>query len=185
MDELKASPSVLGDMPVQIGQVQLAAVDLGPLTTLGAWGDVGLLEACHGVRFPDPGEVTGSGDVRCVWFGVNEALLMGAAPDARLSEAMAVVDQSDGWAALRATGAGAVDVLARLVPVDLRPQVFSEGQAVRSRAVHVPVSIVAETGGGFLILTYRSMAQTLVHELKTAMKGVAARTGGTKQEARG
>jgi len=37
---------------------------------------------------------------------------------------MAVVDQSDGWAALRVTGAGAVDVLARLVPVDLRPQVF-------------------------------------------------------------
>ena len=45
-----------------------------------------------------------------------------------------MTDQSDGWTVLALSGAAAVDVLARLVPVDLRLAAFPVGGALRTRA---------------------------------------------------
>ncbi len=89
----------------------------------------------------------------------------------------ALTDQSDAWAMVRLEGAAAEDVLARLVPVDLRQSVFKRGHTARTMLQHMAVSITRISGEAFLILAFRSMAGTLVHDLETAMKGVAARRG--------
>ena len=108
-------------------------------------------------------------------FGRNEVLLAGPAPNSRLSEAMAVVDQSDGWAAAVLRGERGPEVLARLVPVDMRASAFKRGHSVRTQLLHMNVSITRIAPDQVLILCFRSMAGTLVHDLKQAMAGVASR----------
>lgn len=72
-------------------------------------------------------------------------------------------------------GAGAVDVLARLVPVDLREDRFKRGHTLRTQLYHMSASITKTGADTFVILVFRSMASTLVHDMKTAMEAVAAR----------
>lgn len=162
-----------------IGSVSVEEVAAGPMTSLCAFGDASALaaalEAAHGVKWPAPGETSTKGDVRCIWFGRGEALLMGAQPSAKLATHGAVVDQSDAWAVVDLQGAGAVDVLARLVPVDFRDAVFDVGQTARSQIVHMNASITKIAANRFQLMVYRSMAGTLVHDLKQAMAAVAAR----------
>ena len=88
---------------------------------------------------------------------------------------------------VRATNLGGYDVvppvqavqqpalLARLVPIDLSPAVFKQGHSARSLLQHIHISITRVSKDGFLILAPRSMAGTLIKDLKSAMQTVAAR----------
>ncbi len=67
------------------------------------------------------------------------------------------------------------DVLARLTPLDLRPKSFKTGMTQRSMIMHMQASITCLGKFRFRMMVFRSMAQTLVHDLTTAMKSVAAR----------
>nr|WP_247676919.1 sarcosine oxidase subunit gamma [Leisingera sp. HS039] len=133
------------------------------------------LETAHGMAFPAANRATGKAGSRAVWFGRDMALLMGLAPDAKLAGHAALTDQSDAWAVVRLEGAGAEDVLARLVPVDLRNQVFKRGHTARTELKHMMASVTRTGPQAFQIMVFRSMAKTLVHDLKTAMEAVAAR----------
>nr|WP_239032540.1 sarcosine oxidase subunit gamma [Leisingera sp. MMG026] len=133
------------------------------------------LETAHGMAFPAVNRATGKAGSRAVWFGRGMALLMGLAPDAKLAKHAALTDQSDAWAVVRLEGAGAEDVLARLVPVDLRSQVFKRGHTARTELKHMMASVTRTGPQAFQIMVFRSMAKTLVHDLKTAMEAVAAR----------
>jgi len=133
------------------------------------------MKSAHGMAFPAAGRATGKEGARLVWFGLDQAMLIGPAPDARLSEFAAVVDQSDGWAVLRLQGVLAEDMLARLVPVDMRAAHFKRGQTVRTQLQHLHVSITRIGGEVFQIMGMRSMAKTLVDELQGAMRLIAAR----------
>ncbi|MFY0310161.1 sarcosine oxidase subunit gamma [Leisingera sp. D0M16] len=133
------------------------------------------LEAAHGMAFPAPNRATGKAGSRAVWFGRDMALLMGPAPDAGLAKHAALTDQSDAWAVVKLEGTGAEDVLARLVPVDLRGPVFKRGHTVRAELKHMMASVTRTGPRAFQIMVFRSMAKTLVHDLKTAMEAVAAR----------
>ena len=182
MAELIARPPCAGLLPLTVGALVLEEVDPGRVTHLAPYRGreaalSGALEAAHGLGFPTPGTVTASGDATCVWAGIGSALLMGVAPDPGLAAQAAAIDQTDGWASVRLRGAGAEDVLARLVPLDLRPGAFGPGRAARSLLGHMTVTLWREAGGGIRILAFRSMAGTLVHELETAMAGVTARAG--------
>ena len=178
MVDLKAKTPFDGMEPVRIGTVTLSEVDLGRVTSLSPYGDASdlsaALQGAHGMAWPAAGRATGKAGARCMWFGQDQAVLLGPEPDASLSEHAAVVDQSDAWVALRLTGAQGAEVLARLVPVDLREAHFKRGHAIRTQALHVSVSIRREADG-FVIMAFRSMADTLVHEVKQAMVAVAAR----------
>ena len=167
-------------LPFSVGSVTLEEAAPGVLTTLAPWQGreealSQALEAAHGMRFPAPNRTTGRAGARAIWFGRDMALLMGPSPDPSLTGHAALTDQSDAWAAVMLTGAGSDDVLARLVPVDLRPSTFRRGHTVRSQVTHMNASVTRTGPDSFLILVFRSMARTLVHELKTAMEGVAAR----------
>jgi heterotetrameric sarcosine oxidase gamma subunit len=72
-------------------------------------------------------------------------------------------------------GAGAVDVLARLVPLDLREGHFKRGHTARSQVMHMQASVTRLASDEFMIMVFRSMAGTLVHDMKQAMAAVASR----------
>jgi sarcosine oxidase subunit gamma len=62
----------------------------------------------------------------------------------------------------------------RLVPLDLRAQSFPPGTCTRSALNHMGLIIVREADG-FLLLVFRSMAETAWHELETALQALHAR----------
>ncbi|APE44099.1 sarcosine oxidase subunit gamma [Sulfitobacter alexandrii] len=181
MAELKAKSPCDGLLPIRIGAAELTELDPGVLSMLSPLGDrAGLgaaLERAHGMTLPDPLRATGGAGARCIWFGRDQVLLMGSVPDTTLTEHAAVVDQSDGWAVVQLEGAAAVDVLARLVPVDLRADRFARDHTLRTQLFHMSASITRTGDDRFMILVFRSMASTLVHDIKTAMEAVRARAG--------
>lgn len=87
----------------------------------------------------------------------------------------AMTDQSDAWAVVHIAGAPVVDVLSRLVPIDLREAVFVPGQTARTLLGHMSVAITRVGADEFEIMGMRSMAGTLVHELTTAARQFAMR----------
>jgi len=106
------------------------------------------------------------------WFGHGTWLVAG---DVALEDVAAVTDQSDAWAIVAVSGAGVEDVLARLVPVDLRESVFKKNHVTKTMLGHMSVTIVRTGADAFEIMVMRSMAQTLVHDLDVAMRSVALR----------
>jgi len=102
-------------------------------------------------------------------------MLVGVTPDSSLLSEASVVDQSDAWAIVILEGASAEDVLARLVPVDVRAARFKLGHTARTMLGHMTVSITRVGEQAFQIMAFRSMAKTLVHDLQRAMESVASR----------
>lgn len=179
MVELVAKTPCEGLLPLTIGTGRLEEVIAGPLTSISPLGDEAALskalKAKHKIALPDVGQMTEAGGVRCLWFGRGEVLLMGAAPDPSLADHAAVVDQSDAWACVALSGPPSEAALARLVPVDMRAAHFAPGSAIRTQLQHLNVAIARTGTDSFLILAFRAMAHTLVHDLKTGLEHVAAR----------
>jgi len=178
--ELTAMTPLDGMAPLAIGGMTLSEVDLGRLTSVAPYKgrDAALgkaLKAAHGMGWPEPNRATGKDGARAIWFGQRMALLAGPEPAAGLAEHAALTDQSDAWTAVTLEGPGVADVLARLVPLDLRPGVFAPGHTARTELQHMMASVTKTGEAAFLILVFRSMAQTLLHDMQVAMEGVAAR----------
>ncbi|MEM6306971.1 MAG: sarcosine oxidase subunit gamma family protein [Pseudomonadota bacterium] len=165
-----------GLLPLTMGQVQVTEVTGLSLTTLAPYRGkdaVGALKDAHGLEWPGPNGTSGTVD-RAVWFGHSHILLMGPLPDPSLSDSCAIVDQSDAWTVVDVTGAMARDVLARLTPMDLRDAAFPVGAAARTELQHMQGCVIRIGGDQYRLMVFRSMAHTLVHDLKTAMESVAA-----------
>ncbi|MEP2890595.1 sarcosine oxidase subunit gamma [Tateyamaria sp.] len=180
MVELIAKTPLDGVSPRTIGTVTLAEIDLGVLTSVAAYkgqdkaaGDA--LKAAHDIAWPAPLRATGKDGVRAIWFGRDMVLLAGPAPDAELSKYAALTDQSDAWCAVQLSGVGVQDVLARLVPIDVSPATFKRGHTARTQIQHMNGSLTRIGADRFVILVFRAMAGTLLHDLERAMASVAAR----------
>ena len=150
--------------PVTRGQATLAVTDPGRMTSVapfpGQEGAVNTALAAIGLGFPAPNRLIAGAAAQIVWTGRAQAFLIGAdCPD--LTGLAATTDQGDGWVALRLTGPAAPDVLARLVPLDLREGAFPPGQAARSGLNHMPL-ILWRDADGFILMTFRSMAGLIV-----------------------
>ncbi|GAB4260851.1 MAG: hypothetical protein Kow0013_04810 [Pararhodobacter sp.] len=160
-----------------IGALRIAPVTHGRITAIapypGADIDAGL--APLGVRFPAPGTVSASGAARLVWTGRALAFLFGAAPPDGLAPLAAVSDQTDGWAWMHVSGPDAPALLARLCPLDLRPESFPPGRVARSLIGHMQAIILRDAPEAFEIGVFRSMAETLHHDLTEAARRLAAR----------
>ena len=180
MDKLVAKSPCEGLLPLSVGAVTLSEEDPGPIHSVSPFKGKrkivsDALKAAHGMVYPSVNRATGKAGARAVWFGTAHAMLMGPIPDAALSQNAAIVDQSDTWVVVRIKGDGVEDVLARLVPVDLRGKQFKRGQTARTLLLHLTASITRVGENAFQIMVFRSMAETLVHDLKRAMEGVALR----------
>ena len=176
MPELIAK-SALEGRTVTLGGVTLAEVDAGPIFSIAVFpgGAKALAKGLRplGLALPEPNSFTEKKGARIVWTGREQAFLMGVEPLAL--EGAAVTDQSDGWSVLALSGPAAVDVLVRLVPMDLRLGAFPVGRAVRTQLSHMNVVILRVGDYAFEVMGFRSMARTAWHELETAIHMVSAR----------
>ncbi len=180
MDKLIAKSPCADLLPLTVGSVTLSEEDAGEITSVApfkgqqkALSDA--MKSAHGMTYPAANRATGKSGARAIWFGHSQAMLMGPLPDASLSQYAAIVDQSDAWAVVRLEGDGAEDVLARLVPIDVQLPHFKRGHTARSLLFHMTASITRVGEKSFQIMVFRSMAKSLVHDLKRAMEGVDAR----------
>jgi sarcosine oxidase subunit gamma len=171
--------SALEGRSFTLGGVTLAEVDPGSITSIAVFPG-GTKAAAKGLKalglvMPAPNSFAEKKGARIVWTGRDQAFLTGVAPPA--IEGAAVTDQTDGWAVLAVSGPGAIDVLARLVPLDLRLPQFPVGRVVRSQVNHMNAVILRTGDYSVEIMVFRSMARTAWHELVTTMHMVAARSG--------
>ena len=178
MPELIAKSALEGRSLI-LGTVTLAEVSVGPITSLAVFPE-GTKAAAKGLKalgvsMPEPGTFVEKKGVRIVWTGRDQAFLLGVKPPTL--EGAAIADQSDGWATLGVSGIGAVAVLARLVPIDLRLSAFPVGRVLRSQVNHMNAVILRVGDYAFEIMVFRSMARTAWHEIEEAMHTVAARAG--------
>ena len=174
MASLTAKTPFEGLLPVESGDVRLTEVRYEAVTWIapqkGQMAKVSrALDKQIGVDFPAPnGHAKG-----VVWFGPEQALVCGAvvAPIA----GAAMVDHSSAWAVCALEGEAAVDVLARLVPIDLREGVFGVGAAARTLLGHMNCVLLRTGAQRYEVMVFRSMAATCAHEIERAMQMVAAR----------
>jgi heterotetrameric sarcosine oxidase gamma subunit len=171
--------SALDGRSLTLGGVTLAEVSVGPITSVavlpGGAKSVAKGLKTLGLAMPAPNTFAEKKGARIVWTGREQAFVIGA--ECPALDGAAVTDQSDGWAVLGVSGVAAVDVLARLVPLDLRLGAFPVGSAVRSGLNHMNAVILRVGDYAFEVMVFRSMARTAWHELETTMSMVAARAG--------
>ncbi len=180
MAELNAKTPLDDFAPMTVGTVTLEETDLGILTSVAPFRDrakavADRVKDGHGIAWPANGRATGKDGARAIWFGRDMVLLAGPTPDPGLAHDAAVTDQSDAWTAVTLSGADAEDVLARLVPMDLSVATFKRGHTARTQIQHMNGSVTRVGADRFLILVFRSMAGTLLHDLQRAMESIAAR----------
>ena len=180
MAELIARTPCEGLLPVTAGAFTLTEEPFAPITSLMPYKGAGkalseALEAAHGVKLPAANRTTSKAGTAVQWFGRGQYLLIGAEPAETLGQHAALADQSDGWARVRLEGKGSEQVLARLIPLDLRASAFKRGHTARAPLQHMMAAVTRSGTEAFTLMVFRSMAVTLVHDLKTAMESVAAR----------
>ena len=159
--------------PKTIGDVTLAEVVVDRLTSVAPFtGQNKAVAAALKAQVEGSLAVPNRRSGPVTWFGHGVWMVAG---DVTLDGIAAVTDQTDAWAVVSLAGKGAEDVLARLVPVDLRASVFGKNHVAKTMLGHMSVTITRTQSQTFEIMGMRSMAQTLVHELEVAMQGVAAR----------
>ena len=177
MVKLIAKTACADLLPCTIGTVTLTETIAGPMTLVAPFAGQQAavsqaLTAALGVGFPAPNRVLGR-DVRMLWCGVGQAVLIGAdCPDL---VGAACIDHSDAWAVVQVEGIDAAAVLARLTPIDLRRGVFKRGHTARTLIGHMTGGITRLGNHAFEVMVMRSMAATLVHELTQAAENIAAR----------
>ncbi|GFE63498.1 sarcosine oxidase subunit gamma [Litoreibacter roseus] len=172
MVELVARTPCEGLLPYEAGEAELSEIIPKRITSLAPFEDSTLLKPLKtalGVELPAPGQSVKAKDGRIVWTGQNQFFVLDAEVPALDA---AVTDQSDAWAMVALGGAAAIDVMARICPLDCAHMTAS--QVARSLIGHMP-AIIIRTKTGFEIMVFRAFAKTLVNEVSHVMDAVAAR----------
>ncbi len=164
-------------LPLTVGTITMTEVTLDRIMSAAPFAGLtkpasAALKEQIGLGLSAPGRAISNRRARVIWAGQRMWLV---AADVALDGLAAVTDQSDAWAILRIEGPGVVDVLARLVPIDLRADHFKGGHTARTMLGHMSVGITRVGAQAFEVMAMRSMAATLVHELQSAAENVAAR----------
>lgn len=167
-----------GDLlPLQVGDVTCTEVTRNALWSIAPFAGQHAAVSAQmktqiALDLPAVGRRAQGGDVICQWVAHDQWLVT---VPVTLDGLAAVTNLSDGFALLEIAGPTVEDVLARLVPVDLRPHVFGVDDTARSLLGHMPVCITRTRTQAFEVMVMRSMAASLVHDLRAAMVAVAAR----------
>ena len=176
MAELIAKTPCDGLPPIKIGDCTLSEIVLDRITSVAPYdGQEKAVEKALGLPFPPPNGTTANGDARAIWFGQGVAMVLGASVSGDVAKHAAITDQSDAWAVMRLEGAAAEDILARLVPVDLRLAKFAVGSTARTELQHMMASITRVGEHTFEVMVMRSFARTAVHDLERTMRSLSAR----------
>jgi heterotetrameric sarcosine oxidase gamma subunit len=170
-----------GLLPLRVSTVEATEATFEAITSVtpyrgNAEAVSAALQEATGLRLPPPNGTSVSGAARAVWTGMDQCFILG--PGIGALPGAAVTDQSDAWAAFLLSGRDAREVLSRLVPVDLRPEVFAVNAAARTLMGHMSCLLLRTGADEYLLMVFRSMAGTAAHELERAMRMVAARNRG-------
>lgn len=174
MANLTAKTPYEGLLPITAGGVTLTEVSHAAITWIApskgkAPAVSKALEKQTSAPFPEPGRISGP----TVWVGAGQAMVVGAALKPLAGAAMS--DQTSAWACCAVEGTQAAEVLARLVPIDLRDTKFAVGHAARTLLGHMNCVLMRTGVARYEVMVFRSMATTAAHELERSMKMVAAR----------
>jgi sarcosine oxidase subunit gamma len=179
----KSSP-LSGRAGVAGGGVAIAERPLlGKVIVRGGISDAAFVDAvaeAAGTPLPtDPNTVSTGDGMSIYWLGPDEwqivtdenaAAPLAAALTERLADVhAAVVDVTDYYVTIRATGTRARDVLVKGTPFDLHPTLFAAGQCTQTRLAHATVLIHAVDDTPTYDLQIRwSMAEYLLDWLEDA-----------------
>ncbi len=170
-------------------EAEVLAVPAAPGVTLAPWraivslaafsGGAAPLCAALGVALPEtPCRVSADG-VDYLWSGPGSwlALADDAALAMRLAASLqghaAVTDQSDGRVVLHVAGPHARAALAKLVPIDLHPQVFRPDATALTLAGPIGVQLWRPDEDSYALACFRSFGHALHHALAEAMASAA------------
>jgi len=169
--KLIARTPAQGLLPVTIGALTLSETVPDTITAVMPFAGQGVAVCADlGLALPDPNRTTQQGETVILWAGQNMYLVLNGAPE---SAHAAISDHSDAWAVFALTGPGGDGVLARLSPIDTRPEHFATGHTARTLLGHMNASVTRLSDECLRIMVYRSMAQTAVHDLTRAMEHAA------------
>ena len=90
----------------------------------------------------------------------------------RLSAPAYYTDQSDTWAMIRVSGNRSRDVLERICPIDLSPEVFSVGSVSRTVMEHIGTVIYRDGDDSYVLLTMRSFGRSMLHAIEVSADNV-------------
>ncbi len=173
MVKLTETSACAGLLPVSHSGVTLRELDATAITSLAPYNGAEkavstALKRAIGAGLPDAGRLI-AGPKGCIlWTGRGQYFVLGGTlPKLKA----ATTDQTDAWACVALEGPAASDVLARLCPLDTGA--MDEGDVARSLIGHMS-AIIIRRSDGYDLMVFRSMARTLVHEVETVMKSLAA-----------
>jgi len=90
----------------------------------------------------------------------------------RLSAPAYYTDQSDTWAMIRVSGVRSRDVLERICPIDLSPEVFPIGGVSRTIMEHIGTIIFRDADDSYVLLTMRSFGRSMLHAIEVSAENV-------------
>ena len=90
----------------------------------------------------------------------------------RLSAPAYYTDQSDTWAMIRVSGNRSREVLERICPIDLSPEVFSVGSVSRTIMEHIGTIIFRDGDDSYVLLTMRSFGRSMLHAIEVSAENV-------------
>jgi len=167
-----------GHLPLTHGTVTAEEVQFDAITSVAplyakAEAVSKALETAIGCALPAVGRFAEADGVHVAWSGLDQWFVLGKAPGT--VDGAAITDQTDAWGAVAISGNGASDVLERLVPIDIRPDVFEVGHAARTLLGHMNCLLMRVEADRYIALVFRSMAASAAHDIERALRMVAAR----------
>jgi sarcosine oxidase subunit gamma len=165
MSELTAAPAIAGMKNVGSGDgVHVALREYDIVSVLARKGQVQTLIERAGVA--DAARQSGANGVTALGIGPGRWLFLGAPLDrlTALSDIASLADHSDGYAVFEVWGPKVRETLAKGVPVDLHPSVFTDTVAVTVIA-HIGAIIWQSAPDRFSIAVFRSYAGSFWHWL--------------------
>lgn len=168
---------------VMHGDITVSARDtLGLCTLLARKGKTerlaSRLRECFGIELPRGARRSVGGEIALVgtapetWWAIREQAdhAFAASLRATVGDLASVVDQSDGYAVLRLSGARVANMLGELVSIDLHPRVFNIGHVATTVIAHIGVTLWRLTDDArghpvFEIVMFRSLARSFWHLL--------------------
>jgi sarcosine oxidase subunit gamma len=163
----------------------IAAIrEIGPVGMITLRGDLAssavrkATKAAVGVGVPDMRHCTVSDGQGAAWMSPDELLIMCGYSEVpakleKITEALGkshalAANVSDARAVFEVSGPNARDVLAKLAPVDLAPDVFTLGMFRRTRMAQVPAAFWLREPDTFQIICFRSVGQYMFDLLSVA-----------------
>ena len=161
-----------GMLPYIKGAAELSELALGKVTSIAPFkGQGAAVDKALGTPLPKIARSSSN----AAWFSQGQYLMFDVDVPSEIAALGALTEQGDAWCALELKGDHAEDVLARLIPIDLRQSSFKRGHCARTQLGHMPLHITRTGKAAFRLMSFRSMAGTMVHEISRAMDLLAAR----------